>query len=451
MTQITFLIGSFHPNFSAVGYCAYQVQKCLTEEFDVSTIAFRDDPTQPLEGRLDAMRVHRIETPGMRARGIALATAGPVGDVRRIALRVKGAVRRLLSPETVDWSLVRAYQARLDSMDPRPEVIVPVVFPIEAALAALAFKRAHPEVTVIPYLFDDFVDSGSLHVLKLARAMKRGRHLHLERRMLEDADAVLAMHPLRAHLEQYFRTGLREKITYLEHPLLTRPSTARSVRYDDGVTRLCYTGALVKKVRDPDYLRAMLRAMQTKQQVQADFYVMGNAAAMIPTETVRGSIQIINHGRVPKPEADAAVQNADILINLGDMQGKQVSSKVFEYIATGKPIIHIGYTEGDAVAKILDKYPLALCLVADREAVDDNARRLSTFISRKQNYKLSFDEVKAIYPEALPQTTATALKHIINRTILYNHSALHPRDFTPATSSFSSKSCTRPTDRGAQS
>lgn len=415
MTQITFLIGSFHPNFSAVGYCTYQVQKCLTDEFDVSTIAFRDNPTQPLEGRLDTIRVHRIETPGMRARGIARATAGPVGDVRRIAHRVKGAVRRLLSPETVDWSLVRAYHARLDSMEPRPEVIVPVVFPFETALAALAFKRVRPEVTVIPYLFDDFVDSGSLHVLKLARAMKRERHLRLERRMLEEADAVLSMHPLRAHFEQYFQIGLREKITYLEHPLLTPPASARALRYDDGVTRLCYTGALVKKVRDPNYLLALLRAIHTKQQIQADFYVMGNAADKISTETVRGLVQIINHGRVPKPEADAAVQNADILINIGDMQGRQVSSKVFEYMATGKPIVHLAYYPDDAVTRILAKYPLALCLVQDQRRLKENVRLFTEFLANKRRDTLTFEAVKNLYPEALPETTGKILSALVSR------------------------------------
>ena len=450
MTQITFLVGSFHPNFEAVGYCAYQVQRCLADKFDISTIAFRDEPSQLLEDRLDAIRVHRIETPRMRARGIAQGTSGLGGDARRIALRVKGAVRRLLSSETVDHSLVRAYQARLEAMDPRPEVIVPVVFPIEAALAALAFKRNYPEVYVIPYLFDDFVDSGSLHVLKLARAIKRGRHLHLERRMLENADAVMAMKPLRAHFEKYFIAGLLDKITYLEHPLLTRPSGASTLRYDDGVTRLCYTGSLIKNVRDPDYLLSLLHAMQTKQHVQADFYVMGNAAAKIPSETSRGSVKIINHGRVPKPKADAAVQNADILINMGEMQGKQVSSKVFEYIATGKPIIHLAYIENDAVSKILEKYPLALCLVVDRKAFNANVSRLTTFILQERQGSLPFNKVKEIYPEALPETTAKEFKDIINRTKLLEPDSPSFNDSKLANSSCLRKSYSSQSDREAQ-
>ena len=414
MMRITFLVPEFYPDFSAVGYCAYQVQKCLTDEFDVSVISFRHGQTQPLEERLDTIHVHRIETHYMRARAQALAASGPMARARLMSLRLKGALRRLLYPETIDEPLVRAYQARLEKMAPRPDVIVPVVFPFETVLAALAFKRAYPEVKVIPYLFDDFVDSGSLHVLKLARALKRGRHLRLESRMLEDADAVLSMHPLRAHFEHYFPTRMHKKVTYLEHPLLVKPAAARVPRHDDGVTRLCYTGALIKKVRDPSYLRALLRAMRPRQTVQADFYVMGDAAAKIPTQTGGGSVRIINHGRVPKPEADAAVRNADILINIGDAQGKQVSSKVFEYMATGKPIIHFAFVEKDTVSIILEKYPLALCITQTRRLFDGNVRRVEKFISERRSNEIPFDDVKAIYPEALPETTGKILSALIS-------------------------------------
>jgi hypothetical protein len=411
--QITFLVGSFHPDFSAVGYCAYQVQKCLTDEFDVSVISLRGSLSEPLKERLDTISVHRIETDDMRARAQAVADTNPLARARLMALRLKGAARRLLSPQTIDQPLVRAYLAHLEEMDPRPKVIVPVVFPFETVLAALAFKRANPETIVIPYLFDDFVDSGSLHVLKLARALKRGRHLRLERRMLEVADAVLSMHPLRAHFERYFSSRLREKITYLEHPLLTQPATALAQPTDDAVTRLCYTGALLKKVREPDYLRALLRAIRPGQTVQADFYVMGSASAEILTESVGDTVRIVNHGRVPKPEADAAVQYADILINLGDAQGKQVSSKVFEYMGTGKPIVHLAYVPDDTVTRILSKYPLALCLVQDQGRFDDNVRLFSEFITTRRGDKLNFETVKAIYPEALPEASAMVFSRIL--------------------------------------
>ncbi len=413
MTQITFLVGSSYPDFSAVSYCVYQVQKCLTEEFDVSVISCREGLSQPLEGRFDKINVHRIETDYMRVRAKASAKTGRMARARLFLLRLQGAARRLLSSETIDRPFLSEYQMRLENMNPRPEVIVPVVFPFETVLAALAFKRAHPEVIVIPYLFDDFVDSGSLHVLKLARFLKRGRHLRLECRMLEDADAVISMHPLRAHLERNFPSNLLEKITYLEHPLLIQPGSACVSRHEDGVTRLCYTGSLINNVRDPSYLVALLRAIRPGQTVQADFYVMGNAARKIPTQAGGGSVQIINYGRVPKPEADAAVWNADILINLGDAQGKQVSSKVFEYMATGKPIVHLAYVPDDAVTSILAKYPLALCLVQDQCRFKENVRLFLEFITTRRRDMLNFETVKAIYPEALPETSAMVFRQIL--------------------------------------
>jgi hypothetical protein len=411
MTGIVFLVGSFHPNFSAVGYCAYQVQKCLVDTFDVSTIAFRDDPSQPLDGQLDAIRVHRIETSEMRARGLARAAKGQMARARH-ALRLKGALRRLLSPETIDRRLVDAYLERLKGMDPQPDVIVPVVFPFETVLAALAYKRTHPGVMVVPYLFDDFVDSGSLHVLKLAREMKRPRHLHLERRMLAESDAVLAMHPLRRHLEGSFDSTLLAKVMFLEHPLLSPPARATD-RCDDGIIRLCFTGSLIQKVREPGYLINLLGALKIDRPVRADFFVMGNVAREVPSGVLGNGLEIVNHGRVPKPEADAAVARADILINIGEVTGRQISSKVFEYMATGKPIIHLAHVENDAVTKVLSKYPLTLSLIEDRSQLDENAHKVSDFIGRGAAEKLTFEQVKTIYPEALPATTANFLKDIL--------------------------------------
>jgi hypothetical protein len=39
-----------------------------------------------------------------------------------------------------------------------------------------------------------------------------------------------------------------------------------------------------------------------------------------------------------------------------------MSSKIFEYISCGKPIVHFYTANNDAKLKILKEYPLALCL-----------------------------------------------------------------------------------------
>lgn len=405
MSHFVFLLDSFYPNFSAVGHCGYQVQKCLAQSHDVTVMSVRDDNSLPLEDWHDGLRILRVETPDTNQRNSLRAQSGRRARLELTALRAKGAIRRLTSPETINKALVRAYLERLNRMEPAPEVIVPLVFPFESVLAALAYKRAHPGTLVLPYLFDDFVDSGSLHVLKLARKLKYGRHLQMERKMLQEADAVLSMHPLRGHFETHFEKPLRDKITFLEHPLLFAPKV-QSLPPQDVTIRLCYTGSLIGKVREPDYLLEMLHSIRPSGPMRADFYVMGNKAHKVQNLSRPGQIEIVNHGRVAKPMADAAVQAADVLLNMGEVQGRQVSSKIFEYMATGKPILHLAYVAHDVVSGILAKYPLALCLVQERDRLAENARQTEAFLARCRDRRLSFDEVAAIYPEALPESSA---------------------------------------------
>lgn len=414
MKHIVFLLGPYYPNYSAVGYCAYQAQKSLAKKSKITAVAFRDDLELSLEQTHEDSRILRIETTDMRQRNTARAKAGSLARLVFLALRVRGALRKLLTRETVDWTLVQAYLDRLNTMSPKPDAIVPTVFPFETALAALAYKRENPKVSVFPYVFDDFVESGSLHILKVARFLKRNRHLKLEHEVLEEADAIIAMHPLRAYFESNFDERLFEKITFLEHPLLTRPINGER-QINVGALRLCYTGSLIQGVREPGYLLDLLGSIQQDIPIQADFYVMGNGADKVRTEKIGDMVEIRNCGRVQKAEADVAVRDSDILLNIGEIRGKQVSSKIFEYMSTGKPIIHLAYVEDDAVSNILAKYPLALCLLQVRSCFADNLRQVEAFILENRSKQLSFDEVKAIYPEALPETTATIFEGLLKK------------------------------------
>lgn len=414
MNDLVFLVRSYYPNFCAVGYCAYRVQKCLADEMDVTVIAARNDRSQPLDEMHEGARILRIETSSMKRRNAIAGVKGRIAIARLAIVRAQSALLRLLTPVTIDKSLVAAYSIKLSALDPPPRAIVPLVFPFEAVIAALDYKKKNPGTIVIPYLFDDFVDSRSLHVLKLARRLKRPRHIELERRMLSEANAIISMHPLRQHLETYFDKPLLDKVSYLEHPLLF-PVERQECRPDNGKAALCFTGSLIAKVRQADYLLYLLENIQPSISVRADFFVMGNDARKVQTVKFVSGVEVVNHGYVPKYEADAAVREADILLNIGEAQGKQVSSKIFEYMATGKPIIHLSYIKNDAVSDILAKYPLGLCLVQDSSLLDQNVQIMNRFIEENFRKRINYEEVESIYPEARPEVTASFLIKIIKK------------------------------------
>ena len=412
MKHVTFLLGSFHPAFSAVGNCAFHVQKCLEDELDISVVAFRNEKAQPLAEKLGKIDTLRIETKAIRQRNKLNSGSGTINRAVLMMHRVLGAARRLMTPVTIDERLVRAFLDRLESLGRSPDAIVALVFPMEAVVAALKYKKKHPEVKVLPYLFDNFVESDSLHVSKIARRLKKNRHLALEGRMLVEADAVLAMHPLQEHFSANFPQHLLDKISFLEHPLLIKP-TINEQQLKTGAAFLCYTGSLIKNYVEPDYLLDLLKGIRSNIPVHTDFYVMGNDTGKVKTGRISGMVEISNHGRVSKSLADAAIKKANVLLNIGEVRGRQISSKIFEYMATGKPIIHLAYGKNDVTSKILEKYPLALTLVQDRASFEENCTRLSEFIDKKSFECIPFEEVEALFPEALPSTTAALLLKFI--------------------------------------
>lgn len=410
--NVVFLAGAYYPNFEAVGYCAYQVHKCLSATHDLTVIAVRNDAAQPWTEDVEGIRIRRVETVMQRWRNSLKYQTRWYEHMLLQGIRIWGATRRLLAPTTVDWSLVRAYVRQLQALETRPQVIVPLVFPFEAALAALAFKRKNPATRVMPYVFDDFVGSDSLHTSRWAGMIKRSSHLRLERELLEGSQHVIAMRPLRRHFELYYSADLTGKVIYLEHPLLNEILAQECPNAQDHI-QLCFTGSLIRNVREPDYLLRLLGAIQTSRPVIANFYVMGNAAGKVVTKSARTAVSIVNHGRVSKRAADDAVASADILLNLGETTGRQISSKIFEYISAGKPIVHLAFADCDSNIGILEKYPLALCLKAEEKSFIENAKKLSEFIGLNYNNRVRWPEVSSIYPEALPVNTAAVFERLI--------------------------------------
>lgn len=411
LKHIVFVLGSYYPNYSAVGICAREVAECLKNEFRITVVSIRGDINHASKDCLGLVDIVRVDT-SERTRRLKLeATPGRRYRALLKLHRASAAFKKLRSGATVDQDLVQAYLQALESLEKPADIVLPLVFPFESVLAALKYKKLMPDVLVFPYLFDNFVESSSLHLHPLNRMLKERRHLSLEQAMLEGSDAVLAMHPLHAHFVQHFSPALLQKIHFLEHPLLSHPEETAPASLQSIVT-LSYTGSLIDKVRQPDYLLVLLKVIRVSTPVQVDFYVMGNKAHKVKNVKHEGGICIVNHGHVSKARCAAAIMQSNILLNLGEVRGKQLSSKVFEYMAAGKPIIHLAYVQNDSVTAVLAKYPLALCLVQEPARLQENARRCAEFIDRHKQSHLSFTEVASLYPEALPSATADLLRKL---------------------------------------
>ena len=116
-------------------------------------------------------------------------------------------------------------------------------------------------------------------------------------------------------------------------------------------------------------------------------------------------------GPVPSEQAAAALAGADVLLSLGNGVDNQVPSKLFEYLAAGKPILHLAKLQTDPCLPYLEKWPLA-CIVQESEGVTPQVlARVCAFLHEKGRLRLPFAEAARLYPENTPEYAASLLEH----------------------------------------
>ena len=88
--------------------------------------------------------------------------------------------------------------------------------------------------------------------------------------------------------------------------------------------------------------------------------------------------------------------SAVALISIGNKDFPYVPSKIFEYMSTGKPIIHFYHNDDDSCLGYLQRYRNA-CLIDLRNPSQHCAKIIRDFlhVSRK---KMTWSEIEGLFP-----------------------------------------------------
>lgn len=103
----------------------------------------------------------------------------------------------------------------------------------------------------------------------------------------------------------------------------------------------------------------------------------------------------------------------------------QISSKIFEYMSMGKPILHIYYSDTDVNLSYLKRYPLALCLKADDKLISENSRLFDEWCRSDVIWNLSFEDVYQRYFEMTPYYIITIIVSIKTMGGRYENNSNH--------------------------
>lgn len=424
MAHIVFIQGSYYPNFTATSKCSDHIIQEIKKRHTVSVICYQDlsIPSEICHSdKYDDLNIIRVSTPRNKFINWVVKNKKLNSKVKKVFLfagRLLSLFIFILKKSSLNNALVKSFESALDSCHKSRaiDLIIPISFPFEGLVSASNYKKKHNDVSLIPYLFDPFTDNVSLHRFSWLKAIRNKKHYQIEREVYENSNKIFIINHLLKTSIANMDNNIKKKLVVTEHPVLIKPEFTHwnnNNHSSSNLLNLSYTGALYAKIRRPNYLLELLSRMNNNFDFQMNMYSFGNCERILEDYKKSLHDRLILHGRVSVEEAQSAINNADILISIGNTTSTQTPSKIFEYMSFGKPIIHIYSINDDIIVHTLAKYPLSLCIREDEQKIDENVKMLAEFCEKYAGKSISFEETAELFKDAVPEYVAKQFESFI--------------------------------------
>lgn len=418
MKHIVFLLGSYYPNYSAVGKCMGNIANILEDDYKITVISQKTQSVQMKNDHMGNQDIIRITTKYHEKRMIndeclknSTGAEHYMRTIRMLAIKIENLLRTLCSCDTLDEAWVNAYICALRSIQEPIDILIPTCLPFESVKASIKYQTDYPEVEILPYLFDLFATNKNLNRFWWNLCLKKKNNLLLEKEMLLRSKKVFHVANWSVHLKEEF-PEYQDKTIEVEHPLLVlkKNQVSRHIFLDQKI-HIIYTGVLDVKNRNPNFALEILTKLPNN--IVVDFYSYGSGNTQLEKTAKEFKDKIISHGKVSSAEAEQARAEGNILLSIGNNDVSQIPSKLFEYIATGKAIVHIALSPIDPAIKTLEKYPLKLILIKGKNYQISDVQE---FIEKYQGTVIPFEIIVRDYFTAYPPKITDKIKQFIDNS-----------------------------------
>lgn len=407
--NIVFILGSYYPNYSAVGKCLGNIADILEEDYNITVISMKNKFDQEEKAIYRRQDIIRVSTKYLDKRMIIKEKIKASEGIKKYIylkcekiLRLYGFFRIIFSKNTIDKALEKKFILALQNINSPIDYIIPTCSPFESINAALKFKE-RKDVEIIPFISDLFAENNNLNRCTFNKRLKKKANMRLERKMLEHSKCIFYVSNWTDYLNENFSEFLTKSIE-VEHPLLIKKNECINKSYDENI-HIVYTGILDEKIRNPEFALELL--IQMSKDIVGDFYSFGSGNIFVEKQSNKFPEKVISHGKVTSVEASKARLMGNILLSIGNKNVTQIPSKTFEYISTGKAILHIAENSSDPTIKLLDKYP-AKMIVIKNEFYDIG--EIEKFIRKNQFTDIPFDSILKMYYFAYPPYICEKMK-----------------------------------------
>ncbi len=282
------------------------------------------------------------------------------------------------------------------------DTVICVYRPVESLVAGIKLKRLYKKkIKVVSCFFDNFQETIFTNKYKLK--ILHFNEARLLRKLHKSFDGLLLLKYYKETFKKIL--GTEEKLHYIGIPNLVCPNNHQKTR-DNDKKILVYAGSFYDKVRNPDkpleYLYALCKGFTN---LEMHFYSWGCEDVVKKWQLELGD-KLILHGKVDAQIASAAINDADILLNIGNDLPAQVPGKLFEYFSTGKPVINWCFRDDDPAMQEYKKYNNILLI----NSVDRSIKEDIKFLNSAE--VLDFKEIREKFKEFTPEYLIDTVNNI---------------------------------------
>ncbi len=259
--------------------------------------------------------------------------------------------------------------------------------------AGFALSEAKISAKKAAYLCDPYTKS---------RYFNSKKDIAIETKLYENLDDIFISIPMIEDYEGEPFERFKGKIRVVPLPGVVQndqpPVRAHQQKQD---INCVFVGNLYWNIRRPDFLLDLFKEIKD-ENIKLTF--VGGGYDNFPKgffdsyKKVFGD-RLVLTGSVPLDTAYAYMNGADILLNIGNEINNQLTSKILEYISSGKPILNFCKIDDDPSLLYFEKYSLSKTIYEKDKVTEKTVKQAVDFILENKGKNESYKTVEKTFYE----------------------------------------------------
>lgn len=277
----------------------------------------------------------------------------------------------------------------------RPDIVICSVGSLHNIRIGSRIKDNYPVIKYVPYFLDSILGGARLRIMP--KSLHNKRAVRYEERYLKNADSIVIMKYVEekyrslAQLPSYFR-----KIKFLDLPLYNPENhsvVAEHKYFASNAINMFFAGSMPKNIRDP---RFILSVFQRVKRPDLHLYIAGTSYYKDALDDLaKNDARVHLLGVIPHEQVLEMMNEADILLSIGNNLDCMIPCKIFEYMSTEKPILATYKRDTDPSIEYFGYYKNSL-LLDEKTDLDEASKQIESFL-KHVNENNNLEHIDALY------------------------------------------------------